>query len=111
MNNTSTLVYIIFFAFALVITALSEKKLIPRLTEKAKQPIYTEGPLWHLKKKGTPTMGGLGFIFSALIILVLSVLYLISNEEIYFAKSIILSFASDTTLIPLALSPFIRSTT
>jgi phospho-N-acetylmuramoyl-pentapeptide-transferase len=35
---------------------------LPALKRRAQQPIYTEGPTWHLKKQGTPTMGGIGFI-------------------------------------------------
>ena len=41
--------------------------LLPRLCHLAKQPIYEEGPRWHLKKSGTPTMGGLSFLFTALL--------------------------------------------
>ena len=41
--------------------------LIPRLKKRAQQPIYAEGPDWHLKKQGTPTMGGVGFLLGILI--------------------------------------------
>ena len=37
------------------------------------QTIREEGPTWHNKKNGTPTMGGLGFIFG--ILLTLGVVY------------------------------------
>ena len=33
------------------------------------QTIREEGPTWHNKKNGTPTMGGLGFIFGILVTL------------------------------------------
>ncbi len=56
--------YILIFFATLLITSFTEKKLIPRLSEKAKQPIYEGGPKWHIKKSGTPTMGGLAFLFA-----------------------------------------------
>ena len=58
--------YATVFIISLSITIFAEKRLIPSLREFAKQPIYTEGPTWHMKKSGTPTMGGLAFIFASL---------------------------------------------
>ena len=49
------------------VTVIIEKNLIPRLTKKARQPIYEEGPSWHKSKAGTPTMGGLAFMISILL--------------------------------------------
>ena len=49
--------YTAVFILSLLITALMTKKLIPIFSRTAKQPIYEEGPRWHLKKSGTPTMG------------------------------------------------------
>ena len=43
--------------------------LLPRLKKLAKQPIYQEGPKWHIKKEGTPTMGGVAFICAILLCL------------------------------------------
>ena len=57
--------YILIFFISLTSTALIEKRIIPLLSKSAKQPIYDEGPRWHLKKSGTPTMGGLAFLISA----------------------------------------------
>ena len=51
---------IVFFSFTL--TVLAERVLIPLLSRCAKQPIYDGGPVWHLSKSGTPTMGGIAFI-------------------------------------------------
>ena len=59
--------YIFVFIMAFVITATAEKILIPALSKKAKQPIYEEGPSWHIKKSGTPTMGGVAFLLAACI--------------------------------------------
>lgn len=61
--------YILAFILTLVLTVSIEKKLLPKLIASAEQPIYTEGPKWHLKKKGTPTMGGLAFCLSSTAVL------------------------------------------
>ncbi len=58
--------YIAAFLIALLMTALLERRLIPILSGRAKQPIYKEGPSWHEKKSGTPTMGGLAFMIALL---------------------------------------------
>ena len=57
--------YVFVFITALLVTAFAEKKLIPALSKRAKQPIYEDGPTWHLKKSGTPTMGGVAFLLAA----------------------------------------------
>ncbi len=50
---------------AFVITALTVPLLIPFLRRlKFGQTILEDGPKWHAKKQGTPTMGGLGFILA-----------------------------------------------
>lgn len=91
MTDTNFVFYIFTFLFALVVTAILEKRLIPILKSKAEQPIYDEGPIWHLKKKGTPTMGGIGFLISASAVLLISVLYLYLNKENYFATSLLIT--------------------
>lgn len=76
---------------SLVLTLLSEAVLIPSLSKRAKQPIYADGPSWHLSKIGTPTMGGLGFIPSFILPLsLLGVMLYYSGEETL-ALSILLS--------------------
>lgn len=48
-----------------VIAAVFEPLLIPFLRKlKFGQTILEDGPSWHEKKQGTPTMGGIGFILS-----------------------------------------------
>ncbi len=50
---------------AFVITALTVPLLIPFLRRlKFGQTILEDGPKWHAKKQGTPTMGGLAFILA-----------------------------------------------
>ncbi|MGE4483600.1 MAG: phospho-N-acetylmuramoyl-pentapeptide-transferase [Oscillospiraceae bacterium] len=51
-----------FFA-SFIITAVVGKVLIPMLRRiKAGQSIREDGPVWHMSKQGTPTMGGIMFI-------------------------------------------------
>lgn len=53
-----------------VVTAVTCWLLIPGLHRlHFGQTIREEGPTWHNKKNGTPTMGGLGFIFGILLTL------------------------------------------
>lgn len=48
---------------ALVVTLVFEPVFIPWLRKlKFGQEIREEGPKWHQKKSGTPTMGGIMFI-------------------------------------------------
>lgn len=48
-----------------IITVLAEPVLIPFLRKlKFGQTILEDGPSWHGKKQGTPTMGGIAFILS-----------------------------------------------
>lgn len=49
-----------------IITAICEPILIPFLRKlKFGQTILEDGPAWHGKKQGTPTMGGIAFILSS----------------------------------------------
>lgn len=91
MADENLLFYLLTFLVAFSVTAFSVKMLIPRLKRSAEQPIYEEGPVWHLKKQGTPTMGGLGFIFSLCICALVSSVYLFSKKEYYFANSLLIT--------------------
>ncbi len=68
--------YLSVFFITFILTALAERTLIPLLSRSARQPIYKEGPAWHETKHGTPTMGGLAFLFSVTLSLLLSSLFL-----------------------------------
>lgn len=62
------------FIISLVLTAILGKILIPALTRlKFGQIILKIGPSWHMKKQGTPTMGGLAFIFGILFSLLMCI--------------------------------------
>ncbi|MDD6188811.1 MAG: phospho-N-acetylmuramoyl-pentapeptide-transferase [Clostridiales bacterium] len=65
------------FAISFVITVVLGFVLIPVLRNlKAGQSIKRDGPIWHLSKEGTPTMGGLMFIIAMLAVtLVFSLRY------------------------------------
>ncbi|MBR3554390.1 MAG: phospho-N-acetylmuramoyl-pentapeptide-transferase [Oscillospiraceae bacterium] len=55
--------YLQAFLISLVVTALLGRVLIPVLRRlKAGQSIKRDGPVWHMSKEGTPTMGGIMFI-------------------------------------------------
>lgn len=76
-------VIIILLSFALV--CLLAKIIIPNLRKyKLGQNIRQEGPKSHLKKAGTPTMGGVLFIISSLIAVLVSSLagFVFTNEII-----------------------------
>lgn len=83
--------YLLVFLSSLSLTAISEKYLIPRLSKNAKQPIYAEGPSWHISKSGTPTMGGLGFLFATCATVLPTVIFLFSREMIDEAYSLLIS--------------------
>lgn len=76
-------VIIILLSFALL--CLLAKIIIPKLRKyKLGQNIRQEGPKSHLKKAGTPTMGGVLFIISSLIAVLVSSLagFVFTNEII-----------------------------
>lgn len=58
---------------ALVLAILSGKLFIPFLVKlKVGQSIREVGPSWHMKKAGTPTMGGIIFMFAALVAILIT---------------------------------------
>ena len=60
--------YLQAFLISLVLTALLGRVLIPALRRlKAGQSIKRDGPVWHMSKEGTPTMGGIMFIAGILV--------------------------------------------
>lgn len=69
------LALIILFTVTVGLTVLLEARLIPRLRAVASQPIYEGGPRWHMKKCGTPTMGGIAFLAAISVALVLAAIY------------------------------------
>ncbi len=86
-------VYVLTFFAVLFLTILVEIRLIPVLAKNAKQPIYEEGPKWHMKKSGTPTMGGLAFLFAVFCASVFGVLFLCLTKDMRGALSLSVNFA------------------
>ncbi len=65
--NVGFFMLLLLFAVLLMSTALVGA-LLPILRRlRAGQHILAIGPLWHMKKEGTPTMGGIGFSLAALL--------------------------------------------
>lgn len=78
MKNPILLCFIV-FGLTLLITVLIERQLIPFLKKRAAQPIYAEGPSWHLSKSGTPTMGGVAFILACVLTLSAALFFIEDN--------------------------------
>ncbi len=81
MLDSNFALYIFAFVGTFIITAVCEWVLIPRLKQRAQQPIYEGGPKWHVSKSGTPTMGGLAFLIGISAALLISALYLALNGD------------------------------
>ncbi len=65
MKTEDILTYTALFIAVLLLTVVYGNILIPILRRyRADQPILEIGPVWHLTKKGTPTMGGISFIMA-----------------------------------------------
>ena len=90
MIDTNFPLYLLAFIMSFVITTVSVRLLIPILKKKAEQPIYKEGPSWHIAKSGTPTLGGVGFLIAISVTLSLSALYLGLNKNNTASLSLIL---------------------
>lgn len=76
------ILYIAITILSITLTAGITKFIIPKLKNKEfQQKILEEGPKWHKKKEGTPTMGGLSFILTITIILTISLLVLGNKVE------------------------------
>ena len=71
---------ILILIISLGITLAIEWQMIPYLKKRAAQPIYEGGPNWHMKKSGTPTMGGIGFLVAICISLLVVCIFLRENK-------------------------------
>ena len=74
--------YAIVFVASILLTALIERRAIPYLASKAKQPIYEDGPKWHSAKSGTPTMGGVAFLIAISVCILFSLPFFEKEEAI-----------------------------
>ena len=63
-----------------ILTVIAARILIPKLKSmKLGQQILDIGPRWHKSKEGTPTMGGISFIFASLIVFAILAAYMASR--------------------------------
>ena len=84
------ILYTVLFSFAA--TAGIGYLLLPVLHAlKAGASILEIGPKWHEKKSGTPIMGGLMFILSAVLVVLLNV-YAVKDSSVYFVLLLALFF-------------------
>lgn len=85
MSNSDTMFAISLLMVAYFLTVLMLPRLIKYLHElKFGQAIREEGPQSHMHKKGTPTMGGISFIISIVISLVIAMFLDSENMKYYF---------------------------
>ena len=69
MLNVNTIIMVAAGALAFCVSALLGKVCIPWLHKlKFGQTILDDGPTWHQKKQGTPTMGGIMFIAATVVV-------------------------------------------
>lgn len=72
MNIELFIYFIAALAVTFTITVLALRRLIPKLKSiKMGQKILEVGPRWHKNKEGTPTMGGLSFIFASTVVMLI----------------------------------------
>ena len=85
MSNSDSVFAISLLLVAFFLTVLMLPRLIKYLhVLKFGQAIREEGPQSHMHKKGTPTMGGISFIISIVISLVIAVFLDSKNMQYYF---------------------------
>ena len=83
--------YLVLMVVALATTFVLTKKIIPKFTMIAKQPIYGDGPSWHMKKSGTPTMGGIGFIIPSIALAAMMSFLFFKSGDINTGASLLIS--------------------
>ena len=102
MSSVNIILCFFVFLVCLFSTVFLEKRLIPFLQSRAKQPIYEGGPSWHASKSGTPTMGGVAFVCSitiALFVVGICILSTTQHQKIAISLLISLIFAVGNALI------------
>lgn len=74
----------IYAIIALLITFILVPILIPTLKRmKFGQSIREEGPQSHMKKTGTPTMGGLTFLISIIISSIIAIIFVDHSNQLF----------------------------
>ena len=95
----SPILFLLFpFFFSLCLCVLFLRYAIPVLRkQKMGQHILAIGPSWHSKKEGTPTLGGLAFLLSVPIALLVSLIAL--KSTLSYAVALVLLYALSNGLI------------
>ena len=82
MFDRTLIEFLIVGVSSFALTAILSHFIIPILVaKKAGQPIRAEGPKSHFSKAGTPTMGGISFIFAVLLVALGMVIYYAAKGE------------------------------
>ena len=99
--------YILTFAIAFLICIIIAPVLIPFLHKlKFGQEIREEGPVWHKKKAGTPTMGGIIFIVGSLLATIFVIRDISTIVVMLFALGFgLIGFADDYIKVVLKRNP------
>ena len=83
MKEQMLIYFLICTVGTFALTVLFSRILIPILkSHKMGQKILDIGPRWHKSKEGTPTMGGIAFIFASLIVFIGILVYAIVDQRI-----------------------------
>ena len=83
----------IYAIIALLITFILVPVLIPTLKRmKFGQSIREEGPQSHMKKTGTPTMGGLTFLISIIITSIIAIIFVDKSNPIILLLLVTIGF-------------------
>ena len=82
----------VYALLALVITFVLVPVLIPTLRMKFGQSIREEGPQSHMKKTGTPTMGGLTFLLSIVITSLVAIIFVDQSNPIILLLFVTIGF-------------------
>ena len=82
MNFQVSHAFLIMLAAVFLFTVVISRFLIPKLKSlKMGQKILDIGPRWHKSKEGTPTMGGITFIFAMLVTTALALVAEVAADE------------------------------
>lgn len=79
---SSFYVFAIIFLSCFFVTFVSEKIII-KISKRKQigQKILESGPVWHKEKDGTPTMGGIAFVFAAIASVIVAIFFLDGREN------------------------------
>lgn len=102
LNGQDIRLWLLLFVLSFGTALVALRFLIPVLTARAAQPIYADGPRWHMKKQGTPTMGGLAFLLALLVVSAPAIAPLLSlRPSMAVGLTLTLLFAAGNAMIGL----------